>query len=69
MQDPGAMIGTEFRSAGARLISADGRDLPLRAVEVSARAAGGLARTELRQDYHNPYEEPLELTYQFPAIV
>ena len=66
MHDPGMTIGTEFRSAGARLISTDGRDLPLRTVEVSARAAGGLARTELRQDYHNPHEEPLELTYKFP---
>lgn len=53
-------------SAGCRLVSVDGRALPLREVHVDAEAAGGLARVTLRQRFANPYEEPLRATYQLP---
>ena len=55
-----------FRSQGGRLVATAGKELPLRAVELAAEAAGGIARTELRQVFSNPYDEPLKLTYQFP---
>ena len=55
-----------FRSQGGRLVAPAGKELPLRAVELAAEAAGGIARTELRQVFSNPYDEPLKLTYQFP---
>jgi len=66
MQNHGTVADTDFRSNGGRLVSTDGKELPLRAVEIGAEAAGGLASTELRQIFRNPYEEPLELTYKFP---
>ena len=66
MQNPSKMTATEHLSQGGRLVGTEGRELPLRAVELSAAAAGGIARTELRQIFANPYEEPLKLTYKFP---
>ena len=46
-------------SNGCRLVAADGRTLPLRAVDVLTDAGGGLARVRLRQIFANPYAEPL----------
>lgn len=53
-------------STGCRLSTADGRDLPLRAVHVATDAAGGLARAVLRQTFANPFAEPLAVTYLLP---
>ncbi|MCB9689467.1 MAG: VWA domain-containing protein [Alphaproteobacteria bacterium] len=53
-------------SNGCRLVADDGRELPLRAVEISADAGGGLCRTRLRQRFANPYAEPLSVTYLLP---
>jgi Ca-activated chloride channel family protein len=50
----------------SRLVAADGRTLPLHAVQMSCEAGGGLARTHLVQRFRNPYAEPLALTYQLP---
>lgn len=53
-------------SQGARLVSTDGRDLPLRGAALRGRAGGGLARVTLEQVFSNPHKEPLRLTYQMP---
>jgi Ca-activated chloride channel family protein len=59
-------LASSAQSHGCRLVAIDGRLLPLRAVEVTADAKGGLARVRLRQTFANPYEEPLAATYQLP---
>jgi Ca-activated chloride channel family protein len=41
-------------------------NLPLKALDVSARIDGLLARTVVRQRFANPHAEPLEATYVFP---
>jgi Ca-activated chloride channel family protein len=61
-----ALASSSPASHGCRLVAVDGRLLPLRAVEVTADARGGLARVRLRQTFANPYEEPLAATYQLP---
>lgn len=52
--------------AGGRLVTTDGRELPLRATHLAAKARAGLARTVLRQTFRNPYDEPLAVRYQVP---
>jgi len=66
LQNDARVIHPHSAASGARLVSVDGRELPLRAVEVSAAAEGGLARTELCQHFANPHAQPLRLTYRFP---
>ncbi len=56
----------EHTSSGGRLVSTDGRELPLRATALSADARGGIARTVLEQRFENPFDEPLRVTYQVP---
>lgn len=56
-------------SSGGTLVSLDGRALPLRQSALRARARGGVARTVVRQTFVNPYEEPLEVSYQLPLPV
>lgn len=53
-------------TSGGRLVSIDGKELPLHGVALSARAVGGLARTVLEQRYRNPFAEPLQVTYSVP---
>jgi Ca-activated chloride channel homolog len=53
-------------AAGGRLVSTDGRALPLAAVRLSAEARGGLCRSVLVQVFENRHAEPLQVTYQFP---
>src|SRR4051812_32571282 len=61
-------IGTQktHHSEGGRLVTVDGRELPLIGVEVRAEAGGGVARVVLTQHFKNPYEEPLHVHYQVP---
>jgi Ca-activated chloride channel family protein len=59
----GAMVQNGFESSGGRLVSTSGEELPLKAVDVSADAKGGLARVTLKQRFYNPHEEPLAVTY------
>lgn len=54
------------QSTGGRLVTADGRTLPLRGTEVSAAAKGGVARVVLVQTFENVYDEPLHVTYLMP---
>lgn len=53
-------------SNGATLVSLDGRTLPLRGARLRAEAKGGVARAILEQTFHNPYAEPLRVTYRMP---
>lgn len=52
--------------SGGRLVSADGRTLPLVGARLETRARGGLARTVLAQRFKNPFPEPLRVTYLLP---
>jgi len=60
---------TERKNTGGRLVTLDGRVLPLRGVAIAADAGGGLARVRLKQRFVNPYPEPLRVTYQVPLPV
>lgn len=51
---------------GAALVTVDGRTYPLESARLVARAEGGLALTTLVQEFHNPWQEPLEVTYTLP---
>src|SRR5678816_4863227 len=53
-------------STGGRLVTADGRTLPLRGVTLRAEAQGGVARAVLVQRFANVYAEPLHVTYLMP---
>ena len=53
-------------SSGGRLVSVDGRALPLRSTRLQADCCAGLARVELEQVFTNPHAEPLRVTYQVP---
>jgi Ca-activated chloride channel homolog len=61
-----ATVSDGFNSTGARLVTVDGRDLPLRRIDIRGQAKGGLARVTLEQRFQNPYPEPLRVTYQMP---
>jgi Ca-activated chloride channel family protein len=41
-------------------------DFPLRHTEVKAEISGYLARTDVTQEYTNPFREPIEAIYVFP---
>ncbi len=53
-------------STGGRLVTAEGQELPLRAVTLGAEAHAGLARVVLSQRFANTGAEPLAVTYQVP---
>ena len=57
---------TTSAHAGGRLVAHDGRELPLRAVHLQTRAAGGIARVVLTQTFKNPFPEPIEVRYLVP---
>src|SRR5690242_2082538 len=60
------MQATNDPSTGGRLVTADGRTLPLRGVTVRAQAQGGVARVVLTQRFANVFDEPLRVTYLMP---
>src|SRR6185295_9990326 len=53
-------------SSGGRLVSTDGRILPLAGARLTARAGGGLAEVVLEQRFRNGADVPLTVTYSFP---
>ncbi len=54
------------QTTGARLVSTDGRVLPLRGVQLTADAAGGIASVRVEQTFVNSHTSPLHATYQLP---
>lgn len=56
----------ENTSCGGRLVTSDGRALPLRRMRLSAEAGGGLVGCRLEQIFANDSEEPLCVTYLLP---
>src|SRR5262245_36798360 len=52
--------------AGAELVTADGRSLPLVSAALRADAQAGLARLVLEQRFENTYAETLHVTYRMP---
>jgi Ca-activated chloride channel family protein len=57
---------TTYPSCGGRLVTTDGKDLPLRRAGVSADARGGIARVVFRQTFANPHNETLRVIYTMP---
>ncbi|MDX2014834.1 MAG: VIT domain-containing protein [Myxococcaceae bacterium] len=57
---------SSYESSGGRLVSLDGRTLPLTGASLSADAKAGLVRVTLSQTFHNPHAEPLRVTYSLP---
>jgi len=53
-------------STGAHMVADDGRPLPLLGVELRVHAEAGLARVTLRQQFQNPWDEPLRVRYLVP---
>jgi Ca-activated chloride channel family protein len=53
-------------SLGARLVTVDGRALPLVAASLAVDARGGIARVVLTQTFRNPFDEPLTVHYSLP---
>lgn len=53
-------------SSGGRMVTADGRTLPLKGASLTADAKAGVIRVTLEQRFVNPYAEPLGVTYQMP---
>jgi Ca-activated chloride channel family protein len=66
LQRVGSAVAGEHTSAGGRLVSVDGRLLPLRGIVLRGEASGGLARIVLEQRFENPCPDPLRVTYQMP---
>ncbi len=56
----------EHHSNGGRMVTADGRTLPLKGAALTADAKAGVVRVVLEQRFVNPYAEPLKVTYQLP---
>jgi Ca-activated chloride channel family protein len=57
---------SDLNGSGGRLVTADGRTLPLRGATLKADARGGVARVVLEQRFENVYDEPLHVTYLMP---
>ncbi|HET9992490.1 MAG TPA: VIT domain-containing protein [Kofleriaceae bacterium] len=56
----------EGASAGAELVTNDGRTLALVGARLTGDAAGGLARLVLEQTFANHYDDVLKVTYRMP---
>src|SRR6185312_13456569 len=54
------------QSTGGRLVTVDGRTLPLRGTSVRAEAKNGVARVVVEQRFVNAFDEPLAVTYTMP---
>ena len=53
-------------ATGARLVTTDGRALPLRATRLVAHGAGGVATVKVVMTFANPFAEVLQVRYQLP---
>jgi len=61
-----ALNPAPYESSGGRLVTVDGRSLPLTGATLSADAKAGVVRVTLEQTFRNPYDEPLRVTYKLP---
>jgi len=61
-----ALAPSALPTSGCLAVDTTGRVLPLRAAELLAAAGAGHARVTLRQTFHNPFAEPLDITYTLP---
>lgn len=52
--------------SGGRLVTPDGRDLPLRHAHLTVDARGGIARAVLVQRFYNAHPEALRVRYRLP---
>lgn len=66
MPTPSSAAHPSYESAGGRLVSLDGRTLPLTGAALAADAKAGVVRVTLTQTFHNPHAEPLRVTYSLP---
>ncbi len=66
MNRPAMRLTDVNESAGGSLVSLDGRVLPLVGTTVKASAQAGLARVTLTQQFTNPHDEPLAVSYRLP---
>lgn len=66
MTAPVRPLNTSSSPAGGRLVSADGRELPLASVHLAATAGGGVARVVLTQRFTNASDQPLDVQYLLP---
>lgn len=57
---------SNYESCGGRLVTADGRALPLTGAALKADAKAGVVRVTLEQSFRNPHDEPLHVTYTLP---
>src|SRR5258706_9250689 len=53
-------------SNSGRMVTADGRTLPLKGASITADAKAGVVRVTLEQRFANPFSEALTVTYQMP---
>ena len=56
-------------TAGAEVVTVDGRSLPLVSATLRGTACGGLARLVLEQRFENRHDETLHVTYRMPLPV
>ena len=56
----------EGASAGAELVTSDGRPLAFVSAQLRGEAQGGIARVVLEQRFENHYDELLRVTYRMP---
>ena len=52
--------------AGFGALHTERGNLPLTSLDIAAEVTGPAVRTELTQEFRNPFDEPLEATYIFP---
>ncbi len=57
---------TSTPAHGARLVTTEGKALPLEGASLRVDARAGLARVVLEQRFKNPHREPLTVTYRMP---
>jgi len=66
MPMPNLSLDSDDQAPCCRLVTPEGRELPLESVSLDVSARGGVARVTLRQTFHNAYDEPLTVRYQVP---
>lgn len=66
MMPASAMPASDPPAVGARLVTTEGRELPLERATIEVRARAGLAQVVLRQRFRNHHLEPLAVRYQVP---